>query len=58
MVIEFGFMKIKCLLTLSRENSKSYWSKLVKFELKIMKETPEDTENGPKIKPISTFLAK
>ena len=39
-------------------NSKSYWSKLVKFELKIMKETHEDIENGPQVKPISTFLAK
>ena len=51
-------MKIKCTLTLLRANAKSYGSKLVKFELKIMKENPEDIENGPQTKPISTFLAK
>ena len=52
------FSKIKCILTLSRENSKSYLSKSVKFELKIMKETPKDIENGLQIKPVSTFFAK
>ena len=30
----------------------------MKFELKMMKEIPEDIENGPQIKPISIFLAK
>ena len=34
----------------SRKNSKSYGSKLVKFELKIIKETSKDTENRPQIK--------
>ena len=40
-------MKVKCTLTLSRENPKSYRSKLVKFELEIKKKTPEDIKNDP-----------
>ena len=48
---------MKCTLTISRENSKAYWRKLVKFELKIMKETPEDTENGTKLNQELLFLA-
>ena len=51
-------MKIKCTLTLSRENSKSYESKLVKFELKTIKKISKDIENGPQIKPVSTFVGK
>ena len=35
-------MKIKCTLTLSGENSKSYRSKLTNFELKIMKMTVQE----------------
>ena len=55
---KFRMIEIKCTLTLPRENSKSYWSNLVKLELKIMKEALEDIENSPQIKPISTFFAK
>ena len=49
---------MKCTLTISRENSKAYWRKLVKFELKIMKETPEDTENGTKLNQELLFFGK
>ena len=51
-------MKIKCTLTLSRENSTFCWSKLVKFELKVMKETPKDIEMAPKLNQYLLFLAK
>ena len=57
-VYKFRLMKIKCTITLSRENVKSYGSKLVKFELKNMKEIPKDIKNGPQIKPIFTYLTK
>ena len=57
-VYKFRLMKIKCTITLSRENVKSYGSKLVKFELKTMKEIPKDIKNSPQIKPIFTYLTK
>ena len=41
-------MKVKCTLTLSKENSKSYRSKLAKFKIEIMKETSKNIENDPK----------
>ena len=51
-------MKMKYVLNLSREISKSYGSKSVKFEPKIMKKIPKDIENGIQIKPLSTFLGQ
>ena len=55
---KFSLMKMKYVLTLSREISKSYGSKSVKFEPKIMKKIPKDIENGIQIKPLSTFLGQ
>ena len=33
-------------------------SKVVKFELQIMKQTPKEIENSLQVKPISAFLPK
>ena len=51
-------MKMKYVLILSREIWKSYGSKSVKFESKIIKKIPKDIENGIQIKPVPTFLGQ
>ena len=38
--------------------TRKYGSKLVKFDLKIMKEIPKNIENDPQIKPIFAYLNK